>query len=123
MRLFISLSAAVVLALVALAGCVSNESQPARQGRNAPLAGQGQSSANSPLTQSSQPAPGDGVRRITTIELRDALAKGSAVIIDTRGEVPYKQSHIKGAISMPIESVLARAGELPHDKLIVAYCS
>jgi hypothetical protein len=43
-------------------------------------------------------------------------------IIDVRGLVSYEEGHIKGAISFPEMDVDARVGELPRDKLIVAYC-
>jgi rhodanese-related sulfurtransferase len=49
--------------------------------------------------------------------------KGNVVIIDTRTEAAFKESHIKGAILMPVNDVAAKANELPHDKTIVAYCT
>ena len=67
--------------------------------------------------------PNDGVRRITTDELREGLAKGTAIVIDVRSEAAYKEGHIKGARFIPTNEVLAKSGELPHDKLIVTYCS
>jgi 3-mercaptopyruvate sulfurtransferase SseA len=65
----------------------------------------------------------DGVRRITTVELRDLLAKNQAVVIDVRTEASYKQGHIHGAKLIPVADVLQKADELPKDKLIVTYCS
>ena len=67
--------------------------------------------------------PNDGVRRLTPVELRDALAKNEAIVIDVRSEAAYKEGHIKGARFIPTNEVLAKSGELPHDKLIVTYCS
>ena len=49
--------------------------------------------------------------------------KGDVVIIDTRAESAYKDEHIKGSISMPTGTVLARMDELPRNKMIVAYCT
>ncbi|MDT4953109.1 MAG: hypothetical protein QOJ02_1247 [Acidobacteriota bacterium] len=115
MRLFFSLSAAVVLAVLMLAACNSKE-----------MKGSAASSGNSATTPASSPAqnvPSDGVRRVTTVELRAALDKGTALVIDTRPLESYKQSHIKGSISMPLDQVANRMGELPRDKMIVAYCS
>jgi hypothetical protein len=43
-------------------------------------------------------------------------------IIDVRAIESYQAGHIKGAISFPEADVDARVGELPRDKLIVAYC-
>jgi len=44
------------------------------------------------------------------------------IILDVRTLSAYRQGHIKGAISFPEADVDKRAGELPKDKLIVAYC-
>jgi 3-mercaptopyruvate sulfurtransferase SseA len=68
-------------------------------------------------------APGDGVRRITPDELREALKKGKAVLIDVRGEESYKAGHIKGARLIPASEIGSRLNELPKDKLIATYCS
>ena len=115
MRLLLSLSAAVVLAALTMAACNSSETKGNKAGNNS-------------VTSSTPPAPGhiapsDGVKRITTVELRDELAKGTAIVVDVRGDVAYKQNHIKGSISIPLEQVEARSGELPRDKTIVTYCS
>jgi len=67
--------------------------------------------------------PNDGARRITTVELKDLLAKNEAVVVDVRSEMAYKEAHIKGARLIPVNEVLNKIGELPHDKLIVTYCS
>lgn len=68
-------------------------------------------------------ASGDGVRRITPDELREALKKGKAVLIDVRGEESYKAGHIKGARLIPANEIGSRLNELPKDKLIATYCS
>jgi hypothetical protein len=44
------------------------------------------------------------------------------LIIDVRGAETYAAGHIKGAISFPEADVDQRVGELPRDRLIVAYC-
>jgi 3-mercaptopyruvate sulfurtransferase SseA len=63
------------------------------------------------------------VRRITVSQLRDALRKGSAVVVDVRLGRKYAAGHIKGAIHIPSDEIVARANELPRDRLIVAYCA
>ncbi len=70
-----------------------------------------------------QTSPSDGVRRITISELRGALEKGEAVVVDVRGGVEYKLGHIRDARSMPLGLIAKRADELPRDKLIVTYCA
>jgi ArsR family transcriptional regulator len=67
--------------------------------------------------------PGDGVRRITTAELRDALERGTAVVVDVRTVEAYKVGHIKGALNIPETEIVKRKDELPRDKTIVFYCS
>lgn len=49
--------------------------------------------------------------------------QGKAIIIDVRGDATYQQGHIKGAQSIALGDLPARAGELPKDKTIILYCS
>ena len=63
------------------------------------------------------------VPRVTPSELKALMDKGEAVAIDVRGSVPYELGHIKGAVWLPLGLVSQRFGELPQDKLIVAYCT
>ncbi|HVF87759.1 MAG TPA: rhodanese-like domain-containing protein [Pyrinomonadaceae bacterium] len=85
------------------------------------------SQANVTARESQSPAirasPSDGVRRVAVSELKDAMGKGQAVVVDVRGGVEYNLGHIEGALSMPLGLVAERAGELPRDKLIVTYCA
>ena len=107
--------ALVILGAFALIACNSAEklaSQKPASNLNA-LAG---------ATPNAKP-PGDGVRRITTIELRDLLSKGQAVVVDVRNEASYKAGHIRGAKLIPTNEFLSRINELPRDKTIVTYCS
>ena len=124
MRLLSTLAAAVVLAALALAACNSTETKSNRAGN---VAGSGDNrSASVPTTASATPghvAPPDGVKRVTTVELREALDKGTALVVDVRAEAAYQQNHVKSAISMPLEEVASRLSELPRNKMIVTYCS
>lgn len=63
------------------------------------------------------------VPRISVSELREKMQKGEAVAVDVRGDVLFGISHIEGAVSMPLGSLLEHSSELPEDKLIVPYCS
>ena len=100
----------LILALSFSFGCNgSNNSRPSANGA-------GESSASSAT-------PADGVRRVSVEELRTALEKNEAVVVDVRGEVEYGLGHIRGSRSLPLGLISARAGELPRDKLIVAYCA
>jgi rhodanese-related sulfurtransferase len=63
------------------------------------------------------------VPRVTPAELHALLDKGDAVAVDVRGSVPYELGHIRGALWVPLGLLGQRVGQLPEDKLIVAYCT
>jgi hypothetical protein len=119
MRLLFKLSAAVVLATFVLAACNSSESK----GNRAASSAGSNSAVKFPDASSGHIAPSDGVKRVTTVELREALEKGTAIVVDVRGDSVYKQNHIKGSISIPEAQIASRVSELPRDKMIVTYCS
>ena len=116
MRLYVMLSAAV-LALLAVTACNSRDGsgRTARSG-NSPAGAQAPGAATTST-------PNDGVRRMTTAELRDALEKGTAVVVDVRSAESYKVGHIKGAQNIPEAEIASRKDELPRDKTIALYCS
>jgi 3-mercaptopyruvate sulfurtransferase SseA len=116
MRLFVSLSALILVGALALAGCNSNDGSAGKVARSS--GGSAPPTASAPAT-----ASADGVERITTAELRDALEKGTAVVIDVRSPESYKAGHIKGAKNIPEAELVSRKDELPRDKKIVFYCS
>lgn len=76
-----------------------------------------------PQTTQNPPADPSAARRISGEEARQAVAKGEAVLVDVRAKEAYEAGHAKGAISLPLSDVPARAGELPKDKLIITYCT
>ena len=107
MRYLINTSAAMLLAVMALA---------------IGAAGQ-QATGPATVTPAQNQAPGDGARRITPAEVRAALDKGEAIIVDVRGESSYEAGHVKGAQLIPYSDVVARIDEFPRDKMIITYCS
>lgn len=118
MRLFISLSATLILFIALLTGCNSSEDQNNRQTSN----------ANTTITSNSPtpiPTPSDGAKRITIDEVRAALEKNkdNVIIVDTRSKEDYERNHIKGSINIPFNEISQRANELPRDKMIVTYCA
>lgn len=117
MRSIILASALLVTALVVILAVSASHKKDAAGAAS-------QAAQPTPVPQTpQQPAPADGVRRVTVDELRAALEKGTAIVIDVRGEDQYKAGHIKGALWIPGDQIGSRAKELPKDKLIVAYCS
>ncbi len=64
------------------------------------------------------------VPRVTIAEFKKLLAQGAVVPMDVRGPQSFALGHIPGAISVPLESIKARAAELKQiKKPIVAYCA
>jgi 3-mercaptopyruvate sulfurtransferase SseA len=119
MRLFISLSAALVFAALVLTACNSLEQN------HAGVAGNNANAAQTPGANAPQAAnvPGDGVRRITTVELKNMMDKGEALVVDVRADASWEAGHIRGARHIPTEKILSEADKLPRDKTIVTYCS
>ena len=76
-----------------------------------------------PVPPPQPPEQGDGVRRITPLEARAALEKGTAIIIDVRNEQAYMAGHITGATLIPFNNIAGRLSELPRNKMIITYCS
>lgn len=54
--------------------------------------------------------------------LRRRLAEGSAVVLDVRPEVEFRQGHIAGARSLPLAELERRLGELDPRSDVIAYC-
>lgn len=63
------------------------------------------------------------IPRLTPQELRPLIESGDAIAIDVRGSVPYSLGRIEGATWLPLGLIGERAGQLPKEKLIVAYCT
>ena len=110
-------SLAVLMALGMFAACNSNEHLMTQL----PKAPSPTPAPNAPPNVATNPA--DAARRISAEELHDLYEKGKVLIVDTRNEPSYKQSHIKGAILIPANEFATRSGELPRDKMIVTYCT
>ena len=55
-------------------------------------------------------------------ELRQRLAEGTAAVVDVRPAVEYRQGHIAGARSIPVDELAARLDELDPAQEVVAYC-
>jgi predicted sulfurtransferase len=145
MRYWLSLSGAVLVALVVMAGGVAGQTTKRKAKKrhtrhttqttvvgitptrvikeSMPAPVETPVTVPTPQTATAMQTPGDGVRRITPAEAREALDKGKAIIIDVRGDASYNAGHVKGARSIPVDAIGSRASELPRDKMIITYCS
>lgn len=59
---------------------------------------------------------------ISSMELSQRMAEGVVVVLDVRPAIEYRQGHIAGATSMPLDELEARLADLPPTQEIVAYC-
>jgi rhodanese-related sulfurtransferase len=59
---------------------------------------------------------------VTIDGLLKKMDEGHIVLLDVRPEEEYLSGHIAQSISIPIEQLADRIGELSLDKTIIAYC-
>ena len=59
---------------------------------------------------------------VSAEELLALMQKGEVVVLDVRPTLEYKQGHIKGSISVPLEELENYLVKIPKNKKIVAYC-
>ena len=64
----------------------------------------------------------DELEPVPREELLRRVRAGRAVVIDVRPGEEYRAGHIPGALSIPLEELETRLGELPARKEVVAYC-
>ena len=62
-------------------------------------------------------------RRVNREEAIKLVKEKKAVWIDVRGKDVYDQSHIPGAISIPLGELTNRLTELPPNKFLITYCA
>jgi len=65
----------------------------------------------------------DDIPRVTAEEAYEAMLAGEAVIVDTRSEANFQAQRVAGAISLPIDQVEGRVGELDPDTWYITYCT
>ncbi len=62
--------------------------------------------------------------RITMDDFKKLMASDGVVIVDVRGPDQYREGHLPGAISIPLDKLSARTAELKgFKKPIVTYCA
>ena len=64
------------------------------------------------------------MEKISTEKLKEKLDNDEVILIDTLSEKSYKQSHISGAVNIPMKVIGTKAKEkYSKDDQIVVYCS
>ncbi len=64
----------------------------------------------------------DPLEPVSQGELERRLLGGDILVIDVRPPLEYLAGHIPGAVSIPVDELEGRLGELPTGREIVAYC-
>ena len=64
----------------------------------------------------------DQLEAIDRDELVSRLDTGDVTLLDIRPEEEFRQGHLPGAISMPLDALTNRLAELPPGREVVAYC-
>jgi 3-mercaptopyruvate sulfurtransferase SseA len=65
----------------------------------------------------------DGTPRVSVGDAKAAYDLKQAVFVDVRGVAFWEQGHIPGAISIPLEEIESRQGELSQGDWIITYCT
>jgi 3-mercaptopyruvate sulfurtransferase SseA len=65
----------------------------------------------------------EDVPRVNLPDARQAYESGEAIFVDVRDESSFKSGHIPGALSIPLNSLPDREGELDPNTWIITYCT
>ncbi|MBI5840627.1 MAG: rhodanese-like domain-containing protein [Chloroflexi bacterium] len=63
------------------------------------------------------------VERVSLEEAKAAFDSGAAIFVDARSAASYAESHIPGALSIPVAELESRLNELDPDQWIITYCT
>jgi rhodanese-related sulfurtransferase len=67
--------------------------------------------------------PGEPYYRISLDEAAEMYGRDDVAIVDVRRPDEYAEGHVKNAIFIPVDDVLARIDELPADKKLLFICA
>ena len=48
---------------------------------------------------------------------------GNFTLLDVREREEYENGHLRGAVSIPLDELEARAREIPRDRPVIIYCA
>ncbi len=75
-----------------------------------------------PMPTEVPPTPSaDAIPRMSPTAAIQKVGQANVVFLDIRPDIQYEQSHIKGAVSMPV--VGGHLGEIPRDQDLILYCA
>ena len=75
------------------------------------------------MTSSASSGPQEPFTRISVEQAWERVQKEGAVVVDVRNPDEWVTGHVKGAIHIPVDDVLARIDELPTDKDLLFICA
>jgi rhodanese-related sulfurtransferase len=61
--------------------------------------------------------------RITSEEAKQIIEDEKGTVIDVRAEDEYKKGHVKGAVLIPVDQMIARINELPETNKLLFICA
>ena len=67
--------------------------------------------------------PGEPYYRLTSDEAAEMHGDDGVVFVDVRRPDEYAEGHVKDALYIPVDDVLARIDELPKDKKLLFICA
>ncbi len=67
--------------------------------------------------------PGEPYYRVTVDEAGKMYGKEDVVFIDVRRADEYVAGHVKNALFIPVDDIMARIDELPQDKKLLFICA
>ena len=79
--------------------------------------------ATQPRAAAQQNIPYPDVPRISPTDAKAQQDTGQAVVVDVRDAEYYQAAHVEGAISIPLDTLVARMQELPKNAGILTYCT
>lgn len=67
--------------------------------------------------------PNPEVGRIPLAEARNRLDQPGVIFVDVRSAQEFAESHITGAVNIPLPEIPTRMNELPQTAEIITYCT
>ncbi len=82
-----------------------------------------QASAPAATTDPIRTQPNPEIPRIALADAQARLGQPGVVFVDTRSPQEFSESHIPGAVNMPLPDIPNRFSELPQNAEVITYCT